>query len=831
MAPLVSNPKLDFNPLPLPAPPQTQALKSTTFKPPPLDGSLTLPELYDWHYYNTPEHPIFVYPGVTDQPRVVKWPEAVRAFTRGARLIQNLTGLKHKPDTDNIVGIFAASDTITYFTLIAATVKAGLVPFLISPRNSPAAVAHLLSVTQTAHVLVGAEAALHSVFEAALKLLQEKDPRLPIPAHSLVPSFDELYTSDDAYVPLPPHKPNLSSLAVILHSSGNEAVSSHYTAFELTMCPQGSTAFPKPIGWSHLQILQLGFVPYFGDRDLTGVKLSCHAMPMFHGMGMMQTVWTASMGITIAAARPQVPAIPPTPDNVLSSSKATGSDVIFCVPAFVEAWARNEDTIKYLSSIDGILFGGGPLNKTVGDGLTRRQVTIFILYGCSEIGIMSPILPRSTDLDWEYFTPSKNIKTEFIPNGYGQHELVILPNPYEIPCVINGKYYEKDAYYTSDLLVAHPSKPGYYKIFGRADDQIMHNTGEKTNPGPLENILNQDPRIQSSVMFGRGKFNVGVLIDPKPEHRFDPSDPLKLAEFRNAIWPTVERMNAYAPQHSRLFKEMVIVALPDKPFDYTAKSTARRQTIIAKYEANTEALYRSVEETTSSDFPHPSVWNAQEVGQFVTKIVLKVMNTQSLGEGDDLFHNGCDSLQATWIRNTLLRAIRDSTKLSTNIVPENLVYQYPTIEKLSTFAIRFASRASGALLEGEDYLELAVQNMTDMVETYSANFPARRTQSSAETSTSGVGEVFLVTGTTGSLGASLLADILKASSTSKVFALNRPGRGTSTLVERQTTALKTIGLDPSDVMSSSRLVLVEADMADANAGLTSVLGEEVRSHR
>lgn len=57
---------------------------------------------------------------------------------------------------------------------------------------------------------------------------------------------------------------------------------------------------------------------------------------------------------------------------------------------------------------------------------------------------------------------------------------------------------------TSDLLTEHSDKPGYWKIYGRADDQIMHNTGEKvrscssyllakvefsyvfqTNPGPL----------------------------------------------------------------------------------------------------------------------------------------------------------------------------------------------------------------------------------------------------------------------------------------------------------------------------------------------------------
>lgn len=49
-------------------------------------------------------------------------------------------------------------------------------------------------------------------------------------------------------------------------------------------------------------------------------------------------------------------------------------------------------------------------------------------------------------------------------------------------------------------------------------------------------MLNQDPHVLSSVMFGRGRFQAGILVDPKSEYRFDPSDEVRLAEFRNKIW-------------------------------------------------------------------------------------------------------------------------------------------------------------------------------------------------------------------------------------------------------------------------------------------------------
>ena len=52
----------------------------------------------------------------------------------------------------------------------------------------------------------------------------------------------------------------------------------------------------------------------------------------------------------------------------------------------------------------------------------------------------------------------------------------------------------------------------------------------------LEHILYEDPHVQNSVMFGRGRFNAGILVDPAPQYIFDPKDERKLAEFRDKIW-------------------------------------------------------------------------------------------------------------------------------------------------------------------------------------------------------------------------------------------------------------------------------------------------------
>lgn len=49
-----------------------------------------------------------------------------------------------------------------------------------------------------------------------------------------------------------------------------------------------------------------------------------------------------------------------------------------------------------------------------------------------------------------------------------------------------------------------------------------------------EAILLEDPNVYACLMFGRGRFQNGVLI--QPEEAFDPSDEAALEAYRNKIW-------------------------------------------------------------------------------------------------------------------------------------------------------------------------------------------------------------------------------------------------------------------------------------------------------
>ena len=96
--------------LPIAVPPRNQALHSTTFQLPPLDGSLTLPQIYDWHLEHSPKHPILEHVDPDGNVQTVEMAELVYAVHRAARRVQ--AGVQAQPHNSTkrpVVSVLAAS--------------------------------------------------------------------------------------------------------------------------------------------------------------------------------------------------------------------------------------------------------------------------------------------------------------------------------------------------------------------------------------------------------------------------------------------------------------------------------------------------------------------------------------------------------------------------------------------------------------------------------------------------------------------------------------------------------------------------------------------------
>ncbi|KAH7886572.1 acetyl-CoA synthetase-like protein [Phlebopus sp. FC_14] len=780
-------------------PPESVHATSPTcsFAVPKLDGSLTLPESYNWHYDNNPDHPVFTYVDQFGHLTTLTYADVVPASHRAGRHVMNTCNISVNADRPVVAIVAATTSTIVYATVLIGMLLAAVPVFPISPRNSPAAVAHLLREARVSSILVSDDQPSRDLTIKALELLTGKIPKI----HAM-PCFRQLYIGNRTFERLPAQIRDFNDLTMIVHSSG-------------------STSFPKLIRWNHKTLLHLGLMPHFGQHDLCERVLACHALVMFHGLGVALIAWLPSTGLVMAVCDPELPLPQLTPDSIFSEITASPvkPDYVLAVPSFLQAWSEDDKKVSYFSGMKGgLIYGGGPLAKSAGDHLVEHGVPVYTAYGASEVGAVSTFLPECQGMDWEHFSINKNCAAEFAPDGTGTFEFVVVGKPTQELLFTNCTYGGLPAYMTNDVLAPHPSKPGFWRVVGRADDQIMLLTGEKTNPGPLEAILNEHPHVAASVMFGRGRMQNGVLVLLNEQHLSNVVDNSRTNEYRDSLWPNIEKMNSFAPTHSKIFKEMIIFARADKPFAFTAKRTLKRHQILADYESEINDLYRVVEENCQQDVDAPTSWSIESSTEFVRTVFQRVLGS-GVGDDQNILELGCDSLNATWIRNSILRGLRLFSKRISRDIELTFVYQYPTIASLSKFILRITQFPVDNLHMIVD----PVDQMQSLVSRFTTDFPVRMASEPALPT----GDIVLVTGTTGSLGCAALVHLIECDSVEKIYALNRSSSGKS-LHQRQQQALEERGYSPS-LIHCPKVVLLEGDTSRPGLALEDAVFKQLCS--
>ncbi|GJE88919.1 acetyl-CoA synthetase-like protein [Phanerochaete sordida] len=726
---------------------------------PPLDGSLpVIPGFIDFQAQHNGDRPWVLFPSGSSVDSV-SYAEYCDATHRMAWAL--------RPDGTRadgaVVAVIVHCDTVLYLALLSGLVRAGYKPFAMSPKNSVPAFVDMFQRTGCRHII--SQPALDPLVADIQRQLASQKVHVnirPLPALlDIFPSFGSELKNPSAAIPFPPpSKPHaMDDVVVYLHSSG-------------------STGFPKPIPQTQRTMLEWCASPLYIEARKRGSVFGTMPLPSFHTFGFyVQWYLPLMTSSPTALYYPMSPAPPvvPTPSNHLAACRATRTNSLAIVPAFIEAWAQDEESISYLKTLEILIYSGGPLSKAVGDKLVAAGVPLRAVYGATEHGVntlpfdaasTAPGSDGTSSEAWEWVRFADHVNCRWVPQGDGSYELQYLTSDRHTPAIENLP--DARGYATSDLFVPHPRKKGLWRITGRKDDVIVLATGEKVVPIPQECMLVSSPLVTGALMFGHGRHSCGILIEVRVEHALDPEDSTALADFRNKLWPLIEGANALAPTFARIFKEMIIVTRVDKPLPRVAKGTVVRAQALQLYSDEIEKLYNTVADSADTrGIAPPATWEAGDIKLWLASHVALVNNGKTISPSRDMFDQGFDSLHATFLRNRIVGAFRANpdadVQRAASRVSQNFIFEHPTLDALAdAVAATVCAEAPAGAAD-------AIAHIQEMLEHYVRQVPTPRWAHPAPAP----GVVVLLTGTTGSVGAHALAALLAHPRVTRVYTLNR----------------------------------------------------------
>ena len=578
----------------------------------------------------------------------------------------------------------------------------------------------------------------------------------------------------------------------------------------------GSTGTPKPT-----TITNGVYSTYDNHRKITkihGRKIQGYTLlefegggrfynpfPPFHLAGLFaMTIMPIFYTCTVCTGPPEKP---PSGELLSQAMQRVPIRAAWCPPTVIEQLLEQPGGFEQASTLDWIMYTGGPLAQAVGDKLS--QVTdVCQMYGSTETGPHVTLVPLPENWQWFEWHPLLENKME--DQGDGTYEMVVYKDQ-RLDWIrhLSHAYPYLDVWRTNDLFVRNPENPKLWKFCGRKDDVLVLSNGEKFNPVNMEGAIVGHELVRGALIVGTGRFQASLIVEPKPDLQ------ISKEEFIEEIWPTIQKGNILGPAHGRIFKNKIVIGTPDKPFQRAGKGTVIRGLTTRLYANEVEALY--TEEEIPKEAQLVSTNDPQTYKDNVRACVSRLFS-DSFSDTDDLFVLGMDSLQTLELTKSLNRAFATQIQqLGRGNILGNNLYTHPTIDQLSIHLYRvFKGLEPLHASSASDRLSV----MNKLIEKYSADLkPSKRTSKLKKTS----GLCVAITGSTGSLGQQLLAILLEDEDVSKVYCLNRAGDAEA----RQVAAFQSRGLNRVHQLYRKAQFLT-TNFDDSKLGLSDLVYERLQ---
>ncbi|GAB7340920.1 hypothetical protein MBLNU457_7271t1 [Dothideomycetes sp. NU457] len=358
----------------------------------------------------------------------------------------------------------------------------------------------------------------------------------------------------------------------------------------------GTTGFPKPLPQSHATIAFTSIAKWRNDNlppdqryaTYSGWTTSLNVMPYSWIAGIVATVYfpiILDQQVTVLpSSTPQ-----PVPTSLIrrACELVPSISAMLFTPMMLKQMVLEPESLKLLYSLGDIFFAGAPLDEDIGD-MIAKHTRVTSIIGSTDIGCGYPVLKNANNADWmwqrlEVDVPGSSWRLVHFTDD--MYELVVDRDP-DTPLPWTYVHPEMQTYHTADLFREHPTKKGYWKMCGRADDFVKLASMTKFNAISIESAVNRHSEVERCVVGGDARRSTFVILQPSNQ------DYSSKEEALEKMWPGVETANQSIFSEARLKKVFAIVADKDRPIEITPKGTAQRRKALQDYEVEIQALYK-----------------------------------------------------------------------------------------------------------------------------------------------------------------------------------------------------------------------------------------------
>lgn len=689
--------------------------KSASNEPPPNRPPRTVRELIAVRAQEQPDLPILGYPDQSNTYHEYTFLQLQHfSFRAASHYAKFLPVRSSTEDEERVVGLLGVSN-LDYVTTTLALSHLGFTVLFLSTRLAEAAYLSLLNATGCQTIVVG------SRFENMASMLQKCLTHLSIERIIDESIYNNGMVPSD---PLPsPTEQDLEKetnrVSWIIHSSG-------------------STGPPKPIYQTHHAALR----NYENNMNMKGFI----TLPLFHSHGLSSVfrAFTSCNKIYMYSA-----SLPLTRQNLLDILQRQQFEIFYGVPYALKLLAESSEGIHALAAMKVVMFGGSACPDALGNQLVEGGVNLISHYGTTETGQLMTSFRPPGDKAWNYVRVHEKLEPFVLweERGANLFELVVLDGwPSKV-----ASNRSDGSYATKDLFEPHPTIKGAWKYSARLDDTIALVNGEKAIPISMEQAVRRHDLVREVVVFGAGKSRLGMMVIVSESAKTMSPD-----QVLEALWPTIETENNVLPAYAQISRQTIQILPFDTSYPQTDKGTVIRQAFYRAFAGNIENLYHQLDSKATGTL----ILSSEELKAFLRSKILNIVppadRPNDLSDDTDLFALGVDSLQSTQLREIIMRHIQ----LNGHSLPQNIVFENPTISKLSDQIIAIRDGMTPEKIDVVAEMEALIEKYG----TFHRHIPKPRSSQNF---------VVIVTGATGSLGAHLVSQLLQRPDVDEVICLVR----------------------------------------------------------